>query len=166
MYGDLAVDCSNGCDLIIKATVANTVAQQTAAAALNGFLTGYTTNTISGLTSFSNVQAVIIIPTGGVCHHWCDQYTCGKDECGGCPVCAGLELGQHCSWWCNVYTCAALGGYCSGCTICDSLLASTHCEPWCNSFTCWARGGFCDGCVSCGGTPVTVTPWATPFSTA
>merc|ERR1711998_240518 len=40
----------------------------------------------------------------GSCAHWCDEYTCGKDECSGCSVCAGLEAEVHCSWWCNVYT--------------------------------------------------------------
>merc|ERR1711998_290697 len=109
MGGDTPVDCTHGCRLVIMATVANTAAQQTAAVLLYNYLNGYTTLTIPGLVSFTNVQAVIIIPTGGACQHWCDQYTCGKDECGGCRVCAGLEAGQHCSWWCNVYTCAALG---------------------------------------------------------
>ena len=163
---DTSAVCTSGCQLVIRVTVANTAAQQPTATQMSNFLNGYSANAIQGLSLFTNIQAVIIIPTGGSCHHWCNEYTCGKDECGGCRVCAGVEARQHCSWWCNVYTCDVFGGYCSGCSICDSLSARTHCEPWCSFYTCWVRGGFCDGCLSCGGTPVTTTPWATPFSTA
>jgi hypothetical protein len=81
------------------------------------------------------------------CDHWCDQYSCEKEQCSDCPVCK--VQANYCAPWCNVYTCPVQ--YCDGCCVCESLKAEAHCEPWCNSFTCWVRGGYCSGCASCGG---------------
>jgi len=101
----------------------------------------------------------------GSCSHWCDEHTCDKKQCSGCPVCLGEKAGAHCASYCSVYTCYLNGGYCINCDVCKSLEEKTHCEPWCNFYTCWLRGGFCSGCLSCGGTPKTESPWATPVTT-
>ena len=101
------------------------------------------------------------------CDHWCDEYTCDKDQCIDCPICHGVRTRDHCSSWCNVYTCvsSSLRSCCEGYDVCLSLATDGHCALFCNHFTCWVRGGFCNGCASCGGTPQTTSQWATPHST-
>jgi len=109
------------------------------------------------------------------CDAWCNEYTCGSEECSGCSICSSVSSGSFCAGWCNMYTCghehcrgcsscyASSGsscspwcsaytcfGSCTSCSVCQQVASNSYCASWCNAYTCGGMlSGLCGGCSEC-----------------